>query len=113
MDGTYKSIRQRTGTSSFTERFQKNGITLYREGKVREKGRWKLSGAPGFESVICFIYSGSMAGPASCFTVFREGTCLYSYNPALVRGGKPINTNRWSAKTVIRGELSSCDDLVT
>ena len=113
MDGTYKGVRQRTGTSSFTETFAKDGSTDYREGTLRERGRWKLSGAPGFEDVICFTYSGTMAGPPSCFTVFRDGTCLYSYSPSMVRAGKPLNSNFWQAKTVIRGELSSCDDLVS
>lgn len=112
MDGTYKAVRERTGTSSFTETFAKDGSTDYREGDLRARGRWKLSGAPGFEDIICFTYSGVMAGPPSCFTVFRDGTCLYSYSPRMVKNGKPINSNYWQAKTVIRGELSSCDDLV-
>ena len=112
MDGTYKGVRELSGTSDFTETFHKNGRTTYREGKVTDIGRWKLSGAPGFEDVICFTYSGPLAGSVSCFTVFREGTCLYSYIPREIENGKPRNTNRWSAKTVIRGELSSCDDLV-
>ncbi len=113
MDGTYKGVRERTGTSAFTESFFKDGTTDYREGKLHERGRWQLSGAPGFEDVICFRYQGKMAGPPSCFTVFREGTCLYSYSPGMVRNGKPLNNNYWQAKTVIRGELSSCDDLVS
>jgi len=112
MDGTYKAMRERTGTSNFTETFFKDGTTDYREGNLREGGLWQLSGPPGFESVICFRYQGTMAGPPSCFTVFREGTCLYSYAPRLIKDEKPQDTNRWSAKTVIRGELSSCDDLV-
>lgn len=113
MDGSYKRIRDRTGTSNFTETFRKDGTTDYREGKLHERGRWQLSGAPGFEDVICFTYQGTLAGPPSCFTVFREGTCLYSYSPRLVRDGKPLNNNYWQAKTVIHGELSSCDDLVS
>jgi hypothetical protein len=113
MDGIYKQIRQRTGTARFTESFLPSGGTLYREGKIIEKGRWRLSGPPGFETVICFRYGGTMAGPASCFTVFKNGTCLYSYAPSLVRGGQPLDTNRWSAKTIIRGEISSCDDLIS
>ena len=112
MDGTYKNIRQRTGTSSFTETFHKNGTTDYREGKLRERGRWQLSGPPGLEDIICFTYSGSMAGPKSCFTVFRNGTCLYSYHPSLIANSRPRDSNQWSAKTVIRGEISSCDDLI-
>ena len=112
MDGTYKGVRERTDTSNFTETFFKNGATDYREGKLRERGRWQLSGPPGFEDVICFMYQGTMAGPPSCFTVFRDGTCLYSYSPRMVKNGKPLNNNYWQAKTVIRGELSSCDDLV-
>ena len=113
MDGTYKAIRDRTGTSNFTETFFKNGATDYREGKLRERGRWQLSGPPGFENVICFTYQGTMAGPPSCFTVFRDGTCLYSYGPHMVKDGNPLDPNFWQAKTIIRGELSSCDDMVT
>jgi hypothetical protein len=113
MDGIYKQVRQRSGTARFTESFLPSGETLYQEGKVTEKGRWNLAGPPGFEKIICFRYEGSMAGPESCFTVFKNGTCLYSYAPSLVRGGQPLDSNRWSAKTIIRGEISSCDDLVS
>lgn len=113
MDGVYKAVRARTGTAHFTETFTSDGRTLYREGPLTGKGRWQLSGPPGLEDIICFVYSGSMAGPESCFTVFRSGTCLYSYHPSLITNAHPIDTNRWSAKTVIRGELSSCDDLIS
>lgn len=113
MDGIYKQVRARTGTARFTESFLPSGETRYREGKVRETGRWQLLGPPGFETVICFQYGGTMAGPPSCFSVFRNGTCLYSYAPRLVRGGQPLDSNRWSAKTIIRGEISSCDDLIS
>jgi len=30
-----------------------------------------------------------------------------------VRNGKPISTNAWSAKTLIRGDVSTCDNLVS
>lgn len=113
MDGTYKRVRERSGTARFTETFSSSGATLYKEGTTVEAGRWQLMGPPGFETIICFQYTGSMEGPASCFTVFKAGTCLYSYNPNFIRAGKPIEANHWSAKTVIRGDLSSCNDFMS
>ena len=108
MDGTYKQFRQRSGTVHFTETFTKDGKTIYREGKVHDTGIWVIPR----DDVICFRYDGPLSGGVSCFTVFREGTCLYSYNPARIKDGKPIDNNQWSAKTVIRGELSTCSDMV-
>ncbi|WP_371397106.1 hypothetical protein [Fretibacter rubidus] len=108
MDGTYKEFRQRSGTSHFTETFTKDGKTIYREGTITDTGEWKLVS----DDVICFRYDGPLAGGVSCFTVFIEGTCLYSFHPSRVQDGQPIDNNQWSAKTVIRGELSTCDDLI-
>lgn len=109
MDGIYKTPRQRTGTNIFTERFNPDGSTAYREGDVRDIGRWAVNGG-----IICFLYQGALSGEPSCFTVYESGTCLYSYNPANIgRDGYPLDDNLWSAKTIIRGDISTCDDLLS
>lgn len=108
VDGTYKQFRERSGTSQFTETFHADGTTDYREGKINDKGEWRVIG----DDVICFRYAGPLAGGVSCYTVFAEGTCLYAYHPRLIKDGQPIDRNQWSAKTVNRGELSTCDDLI-
>lgn len=108
MDGIYKRPRERSGTNQFTESFYADGTTYYREGDVTDDGRWRIK-----DDIICFSYQGEMSGGESCFIVYSSGTCLYSYHPRNVRNGKPINSNAWSAKTLIRGDVSSCDNLVS
>ena len=109
MDGVYKNPRQVSGTNKFTETFHADGNTTYREGWVEDKGMWSTD-----DTQICFAYTGALAGNISCFQVFQIGTCLYSYNPqAINEKGRPINANLWSVKTVTRGDLSTCDNLVS
>lgn len=108
MDGTYKFPTQRSGTHYFTETFTKDGHTVYREGDINDKGFWVIVD----EVNICFRYTGAMAGSISCFMVFKDGNCLYSYNPSRIIAGRPLDPNMWSAKTAIRGEVSGCDDLI-
>lgn len=108
MHGTYKRPRERTGTSAFTETFLKDGTTRYREGKITDQGEWTVTG-----DTICFAYSGALSGEASCFNVFKSGNCYYSYGLGQLHGGYPARPNSWSAKTIIKGEFSTCDDLVS
>ena len=108
MDGIYKRPRERSGTNEFTESFYADGTTYYREGKVTDDGLWRIK-----HDIICFTYSGELSGEESCFVVYSSGTCLYAYHPRNVRNGKPIHTNAWSAKTLIRGDVSSCDNLIS
>ena len=108
MDGIYKRPRERSGTNEFTESFYADGSTYYREGDVTDNGKWRIK-----DDIICFTYEGNLAGGESCFAVYSSGTCLYSYNPRNLRNGKPISSNAWSAKTLIRGDVSSCDNLIS
>ena len=109
MDGIYKIPRQRTGTNQFTETFNADGTADYFEGPLVDKGQWIVQ-----RELICFRYEGALAGGISCFNVYRTGTCMYSYNPANIgENGFPIDENLWSVKTVIRGDISSCDDLIS
>ena len=108
MDGIYKLPRERSGTNEFTESFYADGTTYYREGELTDDGRWRIK-----DDIICFSYKGDLYPGESCFVVYSSGTCLYSYNPRNVRNGKPINSNAWSAKTLIRGDVSSCDNLIS
>ena len=108
MDGVYKQPRERSGTNLFTETFNADGTTVYREGKIHDKGAWIIA-----KNTICFSYEGPMAGGYSCFKVFKAGTCYYSYAPSQIVDDMPIDNNRWSVKTVIRGDVSTCDNLVS
>ncbi|MEP6343664.1 MAG: hypothetical protein ABJ275_10135 [Maricaulaceae bacterium] len=109
MDGIYKIPRERTGTNQFTESFNADGTADYFEGPIVDTGEWRVR-----DRLICFRYDGALSGGVSCFNVYRTGTCLYSYNPANVgKDGYPYDENLWSVKTVTRGGISSCDDLVS
>ncbi len=107
MDGIYKLPRQRSGTDEFTETFNTDGSTVYREGDITDNGHWVI-----VDDTICFRYTGALSG-VSCFKVFRSGTCYYSYAPDSITNGVPIDANRWSVKTIIRGDISTCDNLVS
>jgi hypothetical protein len=109
VEGIYKTSRQRTGTNIFTERFHKDGTTEYREGHITDKGQWAVRG-----KLICFGYEGELSGGISCYNVYKSGSCLYAYNPAAIgTDGYPVNDNLWSAKTINRGDVSSCGDLIS
>ena len=108
MDGIYKLPQERSGTNEFTESFYADGSTYYREGKITDEGKWRIK-----DDIICFGYSGELSGGESCYAVYASGSCLYSFNPRNVRNGKPINSNAWSAKTLIRGDVSTCDNLIS
>lgn len=108
MQGTYKHPRERTGTSTFTETFHPNGTTSYREGKITDQGQWTVT-----DDRICFAYSGELSGGTSCFNVFKAGNCYYSYGLGQLRDGYPLRPNSWSAKTIIKGEYTTCNDLVS
>jgi len=109
VEGIYKRPRERTGTNKFTERFNADGTTHYREGQITDKGQWNVRG-----NIICFRYDGELSGDISCFNIFQTGTCLYAYNPRQIgRDGYPVDDNQWSAKTINRGDVSSCEDLTS
>ncbi len=108
MDGTYKKPREKSSTALFTESYYADGTTYYREGEITDEGTWTIH-----EDLICFEYKGELSGRKSCFNVFVSGTCLYAYHPRNVRNGKPISRNVWSVKTLTRGNISTCDDLVS
>jgi len=72
-------------------------------------GQWVVERA-----LICFRYDGALGNDISCFNVYKTGTCLYSFNPANIGpDGYPLDDNLWSVKTIARGDISSCDDLVS
>jgi len=108
MHGTYKRPRERTGTAAFTETFHEDGTTSYREGRIFDTGQWTVT-----EDTICFAYSGELSGGVSCYNVFKAENCYYSYIHGQLRDGYPVRPNSWSAKTIIKGEYNTCDDLVS
>lgn len=108
LEGIYKIPRARTGMDAFTETFNADGTTEYREGPVTDTGHWTVQ-----EKLLCFKYDGALAGGISCFVIFQSGTCYYAYSPRELQGDRPRNPNRWSVKAIFRGDVSTCDDLVS
>lgn len=104
--GTYKQFREETGTSQYTEHTKGDGSTLYTEGEMKLKGQWRSSG-----DRICYRYDEEIAG-VHCFVIFELGTCLYGYSPNNVTPAGPIDPNYWNAKSIRKGDVSTCDDLL-
>ena len=112
IDGIYKRPRERSGTNAFTESFYADGTTYYREGDFTQEGRWFIENS----DTVCFTYEDE--GPISasnkhCFAIFESGTCQYAYALNNMRNGKPIHPNAWTAKTLIHGDISTCDNLIS
>ena len=111
IDGIYKRPRERSGTNEFTESFYADGTTYYREGDFTQEGRWYLE-----KNTVCFTYENETPDGLvipHCFAVFESGTCQYAYAINNMRNGKPIHPNAWTAKTLIHGDISTCDNLVS
>lgn len=104
--GTYKEFRQKTGTNKFTEVMSADGRTDYKEGPQRLIGRWAVVN----DDNMCFVYEDFPG--THCFIMFLSGTCIYGYNPELVRNGRPLYDNAWTVKSVRKGDVSTCDDLI-
>jgi len=112
IDGIYKRPRERSGTHEFTESFYADGTTYYREGKFTQEGHWFIEA----EDTVCFTYEAEetvLPLIKHCFAVFESGTCQYAYALNNMRNGKPIHPNAWTAKTLIQGDISTCDNLVS
>jgi len=104
--GTYKSEREATGTNLFTETMSADGRTDYREGARRIGGDWWVQG----DTLMCFTYDDD--DYSSCFHIYKSGTCLYGYSPRNTTPAGPVDTNLWVAKTISKGSISTCDDLI-
>ncbi|WP_017931177.1 hypothetical protein [Robiginitomaculum antarcticum] len=104
--GTYKDAREETGTDSFTEKMGVDGRTDYREGPMRLKGYWDIL----VDDVMCFEYENFPG--RHCFRMYRSGTCIYGYNPRDTTALGPVNANAWSVKSIRKGDVSTCDDLI-
>ncbi len=105
--GTYKTRRERTGTNQFRETTAADGTTDYTEGDMNIQGVWRV-----FDEQICYQYQSDEVPGVHCFEIFEAGTCLYGYDPSVVGPNGPINANFWSVKSLRKGDVSTCDDLI-
>jgi len=104
--GTSKETRQESGTNTFTEIMDENGRTLYREGKMKLEGYWDIL----VKDIMCFEYDNFPG--RHCFRMYQSGTCIYGYNPIDTTALGPINANAWAVKSIRKGDVSTCDDLI-
>ena len=105
--GTYKERRERTGTTQFRESTAADGTTDYTEGDMNIQGIWRV-----FGDRICYQYESTEVPGVHCFAIFEAGTCLYGYDPSIVGPKGPLNANFWSVKSIRKGDISTCDDLI-
>lgn len=104
--GIYKRPFARSGSSRYTETTHANGRTDYKEGDFTATGIWKAAG-----DRMCFRYDSSPED-LHCFREFKTGNCVYSYTLSNSTVNGPIDPNRWGSKSVIKGDVSTCDDLL-
>lgn len=104
--GTYKESREETGTNNFTEVMSNDGRTQYREGNMKLTGYWDIM----VQDVMCFEYDNFPG--RHCFRMYQSGTCIYGYSPRDTTAFGPVNANAWSVKSIRKGDISTCDDLI-
>jgi hypothetical protein len=105
--GTYKERRERTGTNQFRESTKSDGTTYYVEGDMKLHGQWRV-----FDEKICYQYDSTEVSGVHCFVIYEAGTCLYGYAPSATGPNGPINANYWTVKSIRKGDVSTCDDLI-
>ena len=105
--GTYKTTRERTGTNQFREITAADGTTRYKEGDMELSGTWRV-----IDDRICYQYDSDLVTGVHCFNIFEAGTCLYGYDPSIIGPNGPLNANFWSVKSLRKGDISTCDDLI-
>lgn len=104
--GVYKRPFARSGSSRYEETTHTDGTTHYKEDDFTATGIWKAAG-----DRMCFRYDSSPED-LHCFREFKVGNCVYSYSLDNSTVNGPINPNRWGSKSLIKGDVSTCDDLL-
>ncbi len=109
--GEYRFMRERTKTYNFSEVHHQDGSTDYVEGPVKSKGVWYTLGS----HKICYKYPNdpNMGNGISCFWVYRQDTCYYSYSRAVMGLQGPRRFEDWGARWIIKGSGGSCDEPVS
>ena len=104
--GAYQGASSIFGKVTFTETTHEDGRAIYSEGGEQTTGRWSAAG-----DRICFKYKNDQ-GRVYCFRKYKIGSCVYSYGYGRTTIHGPINPAHWSSKSIIKGDVSTCDDLL-
>ena len=109
--GEYRFMRERTKTYNFSELHHPDGTTDYEEGPVKSKGVWYTLG----KHKICYKYPNdpNMDTGISCFWVYKQDTCYYSYTRDAMSLKGPRRFEDWGARWIIKGSGGSCDEPVS
>jgi len=91
----------------YTERHNKDGTVLYKEGDSRAEGRWGV-----FNDVLCYYYTNSNIN-GGCFRVYRIENCYYFYSDSLPDDPNEIDGNFWTARSTLKGERQKCEAAIS
>ena len=107
--GEYRFNMGVTDAPNFTEEFLTNGTTLYREGPIDIKGRWKT-----YDKTICYTYGqkSPIGGGLNCFWVRESNGCFYGYAYPETPD-KPEFYDDWLTRSVIKGSGNSCGEPIS
>ncbi len=104
-------MRERTKTYNFSEFHHPDGTTDYVEGPVKSRGIWYTLG----KHKICYKYpnDANMGTGISCFWVYKQDTCYYSYGIDAMSLNGPRRFEDWGARWIIKNTGGSCDEPVS
>ncbi len=92
----------------YTETHTDDGGITYTERGGTVTGRWRVSES----DEICYSYDGGIIA-GGCFQVYQLGTCYYFYSALELRVRDDMTEDDWTARSVKKGDLASCEDMIS
>ena len=105
-DGAYNFDLQGKAGTRYLETHKINGRVRYEEDNISAVGNWAI-----INDRLCYSYnSENMSG--GCFRVYKLGTCFYFYSSEFIETKNEIDRNYWTARSVKKGDETTCENLV-
>ena len=103
--GTYSFKRQNFRSFGFEETTKKDGTLEHVQDNHKETGTYEIK-----DDLICYTYDENERGEFAqlnpiCFNIYQRGNCYYHYSRSIRNN---TVTNRFSARSVIKGESPDC-----
>jgi len=106
-DGAYNFSLGGDARDFYTERHNKDGTVLYKEGGDSVEGRWGV-----FNDVLCYYYVNSNV-TGGCFRVYQVENCYYFYSDNLPDDPNEIEGDFWTARSTLKGERQECEAAIS
>jgi len=106
-NGSYNFSDEGEPQRFYTETHHENSQTSYTEDDQTMVGIWTI-----MRDQLCFEYPNDpMSG--GCFRVYKVGNCFYYYSNEIPELAMEIDRDYWTARSVKKGQIPSCEPAVS